>query len=870
MTDLAQALLQSDELIKWYWKHGRRRTRYHLPYSWLIELYEQRDAARALSRSASGDSVRKSLAVWGPSQSGKSMLISSFLDARDGPRSALVWKEGDSFRFKPAREFPNVTTFNPRKEGTDASGCVTRFHLAEDVKDPDHPVEISFASRRQIMQAIATGYLMECRRELPDIGVVDVDEEFIRRELHPDNTDTPVQEAVERIVDVVAVIDRLLPDEYERFRKLKFADKIWQNQLRGALIADQALASSVDRAAQVGWKLLWDDRPKLNELFNQLDGYRQHIATIANGKPVMGSLRFAAQLVDIDTYGLLAGDVKDTPDKIARLSADLLNQTTFIEHEDRVVIGANPGGRRLFNNAADFGLFQGLVWELSVPLNAKFFRNGKHDDILAFLQNIEILDIPGVAKAQQGPERTMFDLDGKNAVQSKLLSEVLKRGKTATIINRYAEQLSVDGLLLLNVAGSPPAQPKQLIAGVEAIWRAAVSDYQASSGERPPIPLAFCLTFMAQKINENVKVGIERMNLASLEGTLSRFNELIQPGVSELFVTTYPDVPGAELRPEARIAAVREAVLKQDWVRTRFTSASEKNSWRALLEDDDGGVGHLLRSLSRSLASSSREHRIRTRAVEISRALTRLTETAAPMRDDDGHRHSRALNALADRLQSTLKNARPQDDVALTMSWQLRRLFAFDDEKLDPVPLQSADDRPRLETYVKGVLEWWVARPAARQLLAGMGVPEEDHIAILNALRQTVDVSTVVDWLMECMDSIDNARLARHQRRYVAAKCAELLGGRQREIADDPLDALPLAERNLARFRKWNEKREPVDSPHFDAVIAPTISRLKDIAKLNIVNDWLEQPGDGEIDDLKSAWAESMKGAATFRPGATT
>jgi hypothetical protein len=869
MVDLAQARLQTERLIAWYWDYGRRRTQYHLPYSWLFELYQLRDTARALSISDTRDVARKSLAVWGPSQSGKSMLISRFLDARDGPQSALTWKQGDRFRFKPTSEFPDIMTFNPHKSGTDASGCVTRFRLAEKVADPEHPVEISFGDRRQIMQAITTGYLMECRRELPGVGIVDVDDEFIRRELTPDAKGVPEQEAVERLVDLVSVVDRLLPDEYERFRKLKYADKVWQKELRGALVADQNLASSVERATRTTSKVLWDDRPKLNELFQLLERYRSKIASIAGRKPIMCSLQFAAHVVDIDTYGVLAGDVKDVSAKVARLAAGLLNETTFMIEQDRVVIGTDARGQRLFENVTEFGLFQALVWELAVPLNAQFFRGSeKYADALAFLDRIEILDIPGVARAQQGPERTLFDLDAKNAAQSRLLSEVVKRGKTATIINRYAEQLRVDGLLLLNIAGDPPSQPKQLIAGVESIWDAAVPGYQAASGERPPIPLALCLTFMGQSINESVSVGIARMNLSGLERTLSKLGDLTKPGVGEIFVTTYPDVPGAEVSPEARSPAVREALLHQDWVQARFATPDERQSWRALLEDEDGGVGHLLQSLARMLADSSRDRRIRSRAEEIARAVTRLIQTGAPIRADDGHRHSRALNALADRVIATLESAPRTQDAALALSWQLRRLIAFDDADtpFDPMPQHASDDRGVLETYVKTQLERWAARPAARALLAELGVDDEDQIPLLNALRETIDVDTVVDWVMECIDSIDNSRAARHLRRYVAAKCAETLMANQQE-APEVADGAGLAETNFAKFTTWIERRRPQDSPHFDAVITPTVRRLKDIAKLHITNDWVAQPGDDDIEAMQQAWAKMTSARAAPEVG---
>src|SRR5262249_37930420 len=141
-----------------------------------------------------------------------------------------------------------------------------------------------------------------------------------------------------------------------------------------------------------------------------LEAYLERIHSIVGDKPVMCSLQFAAQLVDIDSYGLLAGDVKDAPDRIAKLKADLLNDTTITVRKNQVVIGADPRGHRLFNNALEFGLFQGLVWELIVPLNAAFFRSSKkYSDVLTFLGAVELLDIPGVSRAYKRREQSLFD-----------------------------------------------------------------------------------------------------------------------------------------------------------------------------------------------------------------------------------------------------------------------------------------------------------------------------------------------------------------------------------------------------------------------------------------------------------------------------
>src|SRR5688572_8833491 len=93
----------SRDLIDWYWKHGWRRTEeYAIPTSgWLKDLYDLEVHIAAI-QGARADS-RPTMAIWGPSQTGKSTLMSAFIDAQaryvktegeDGQGSALHWPGG--------------------------------------------------------------------------------------------------------------------------------------------------------------------------------------------------------------------------------------------------------------------------------------------------------------------------------------------------------------------------------------------------------------------------------------------------------------------------------------------------------------------------------------------------------------------------------------------------------------------------------------------------------------------------------------------------------------------------------------------------------------------------------------------------------
>ena len=155
----------SQEILRWYWEFGRQRTdRFALPAGTWLDRLRQTDSAFS-SAEASQRSEKACMAVWGPSQAGKSTLISSSVDAGAdvmGYGSSLHWPGGEAARFVVANPSASAIVLNPFNFGADASGCVSRFVLRTEVADPMYPVEVRLATTGQVMHALALGYLSEC------------------------------------------------------------------------------------------------------------------------------------------------------------------------------------------------------------------------------------------------------------------------------------------------------------------------------------------------------------------------------------------------------------------------------------------------------------------------------------------------------------------------------------------------------------------------------------------------------------------------------------------------------------------------------------------------------------------------------------
>ena len=128
---------RASAVLDWYWQAGVQRAgEYDLSGAWLDQLYQLRDAALAVeAASAAG---RPCMALWGPSQSGKSTLLSRYLDAPPDANavSALQWDPEAPVAFVGRPDKPDCVHLNPYNQQRDASGCVTRFTLRQAIQDP--------------------------------------------------------------------------------------------------------------------------------------------------------------------------------------------------------------------------------------------------------------------------------------------------------------------------------------------------------------------------------------------------------------------------------------------------------------------------------------------------------------------------------------------------------------------------------------------------------------------------------------------------------------------------------------------------------------------------------------------------------------
>ena len=278
-------------VLDWYWQQGFQRAgEYDLSGAWLDQLYQVRDAALAVEgASASG---RPAMALWGPSQSGKSTLLSRYLDAPAHPDavSALQWASDAPVAFVGRPDKPDCVHLNPYNQQRDASGCVTRFTLCREIADPRHPAEIKLASEEQVLHALAAGYLMECdtrsaeaRETFHEAPGLDRRIAELKTRFHAQCL--PNRPARERLQGVLNVLDDLIAADWPRYRNLR---PDWKG-LRPRLASDPLLRGDAGALSDFAAWLFWDGQPDLTALWQKLLAQRTKILGLAAGRPVLCS-----------------------------------------------------------------------------------------------------------------------------------------------------------------------------------------------------------------------------------------------------------------------------------------------------------------------------------------------------------------------------------------------------------------------------------------------------------------------------------------------------------------------------------------------------------------------------------------------------
>jgi hypothetical protein len=838
MSTSRELLAKAQATIDWYWQHGtRRRNEYEVPPgTWLDSVYQCRN--KALGLIAAENTPKPCLALWGPSQTGKSTLLSGYLDHPDddkGHHSALKWSDAEPVRFVIGRDkSPDVTVLNPFNFKADASGCVSRFTMRDSVPDPGHPVEVILATDAQILHALAAGYLSECEQFNAKGEKTSWDSDSFTTLLGKFKPTGQTQPATfEFLQQFAETLDLLITSDHSnRYTNLKTN---WVKSLRPRMLECPGLLSNIEQVRAFAYEILWDSWPSLTQIYEALSARRSGIITQWGTSSIRCSYRVASILLDIDSYKKC--EQMETERKVAGLNVSVSNGVAAINHQG--------SGTPLARNKDEFGLFQGLVWELHFPLNRAVLEQ-RWPVVAKFFETADLMDFPGVANSYGNAKRHGNEDVAKSPLIA--LTEVLKRGKTASIVVTRARAMDIDGFSLLMRLGHFPAQPTQLVAGISSWLEAFGHPSRPPTGKHMPINLV--MTFCASLVNMVVQSG-PRQGLQPCFDQLKALDWLAKPQIVNAVATNYAQFTDGHIHgSDTDKQTALKSILSDNAFHERFGDSAE--SFREMFAN--GGTDYFFRLLTVQAQQSQRKQILSQQLSSVRTRLEQLITERLPGEVAAAEERNRTLDEWRGGIHARLQipPAHEHDlDPATKVSARLRRFLNIDPDELDDIPANAVKTRLPVRSFLEKQFRSWQTQRSGWPNLQELGMKDSTHgKRILSYLIDAVDYAPIETFFRENLGHITSRVDSKQCRRYLAAQMSNgLLRSPGTEPLHKDIDSVRELLNQLAEAED-TQTFSPETSPHYITVISPLLARLEFIKKNSGAKGRPAQPGDAELSQI--------------------
>jgi hypothetical protein len=355
-------------------------------------LRQKAELARKYQRAATRPLC---IGIFGPSQAGKSYLVSALARKGTNPLIAMLDRERDFLK-----------EINPQS-GQEATGLVTRFSIHPTGATAGHPVAVRLLNHIDLVKILANTYFLDFKPA----------EE---REVSPEEINQALAEAQRRAQG--DRVDNLADVEIEDLRiycEDRFGARKTIEALAGGYWTQlEELAPRLPVAERVKLlSFLWGRLPELTAVYVSL--YQ-----------VLSGLGFAQE-----AYCPIQALV---PRHDSILDVNTLKGITNPTGASIEVVGIN--GRRL---AVPRAYLTAIVAELLIQIKEAPWE---------FFNHTDVLDFPGARSRKQygDPENFVKNEDA--------IFDLFRRGKVAYLFDRYSEEREITGMLLCMVPGNQEVQ----------------------------------------------------------------------------------------------------------------------------------------------------------------------------------------------------------------------------------------------------------------------------------------------------------------------------------------------------------------------------------------------------------------------------
>jgi hypothetical protein len=511
-----------------------------------------RRSARRAERLGKSARTNMSVSVFGPSQAGKSFLVSVLARPEDGRLIA-------DFN-GPGGQLDYISQINPAGDG-ESTGLVTRFTMTRATTPDGYPVQLNLLSEADIARTIINSFFEDGDQSEKPPEPEDLKAHFAEYAGKADVAERAGM-TFEEVYEIADYVENT-------FGKVSYASHLRGFWDEAALLAPHM--SVEDRAGFLS--ILWGGYQPLTDLFIKL---ASALGSLDHAEVVYASLDALqpreTSIIDVNTLGGLF-----RPD-----DEDLLPLST-------------PGGKIVQLNRA---VICALAAELVFPMA---------EQPSEFFAETDLLDFPGA--------RNRFELPLEKTLETpeESVANMLLRGKVAYLFDRYVANQEITSMLLcVPDSNMDTVSLPGLVENWIAMTHGATPEERATSD----CILFFVLTKFDKHLGESASGGsaTERFERRMDASLLKAFGKLRDSWVHKWTPSTpfqncfwlrnpnyfvdglinyNEDRTEQEIRPEKRD---RVAELKAGCLSTQAVQAHFKEpeiAWDAALTLNDGGVGYL-------------------------------------------------------------------------------------------------------------------------------------------------------------------------------------------------------------------------------------------------------------------------------------
>jgi hypothetical protein len=586
-------------------------------------------AARRLANAATRNNC---VGVFGPSQAGKSYLVSALARPPSGePLEILFGQDRRNF----------LREINPPGD-RESTGLVTRFTIHQRDVDPAHPVQLRLLSETDLVKILANSFFLDF--DPNNMSIEPVEEPAIREAVR-------AAAAAAQGGRGAAYLDEIaLFDLAEYFHK-NFGSRI------GALNRADYWEALVRRGGQLPLRARAD---LFSRLWGRLDSFTELFVTLVGALDQIGHAPEAHAAIS----GLIPREIGSEPTSIIDVAV-LSRLGTERDAADLISLVPIVGGKPAAPTALPRATLTALIAEVSLAIATKPWP---------FFEHTDLLDFPG-ARSRLKLTNLPAEPDNRRAQ----VRELFLRGKIAYLFQRYTDELELTSMLLC----MPPsvAEVKDL-AGMVRSWIAAT--HGATAERRRAVRNALFLVLTKHDIEFLEKGGEtpesragkwdRRLHASLLElygkdgwpndwdgHPFSNTVFLRNPGMKQIHLMDYEDVATLKEAGPAKgsagvIGDYHNAFMNSALVAKHF--ARKEEVWAAAMTPNDGGVSFLVDRLVEVLDPNLKRRQAAERLVEAAAALEQPLRGFYFAEGDEARRErDEALQKLRRELNARLRAA---------------------------------------------------------------------------------------------------------------------------------------------------------------------------------------------------------------------